>query len=186
MKNIVKTTFLVMISAVCCNKNLSAQFDVKPLTVVIIRHAEKPKLGDNLNCQGLNRSQLLPAVIKSKFGVPDFTYVPALGLDSVTKHARMFETITPCAVKYNLTINSRFSGKDSSGLVSDIMKRNGTVLVVWDHKSILPILHSLGIHDPSYAWNDDDYDSIWIIRFKNGVAMLQQDNENLHPAADCN
>ena len=157
-----------------------------PLKVVIIRHGEKPKTGDNLNCQGLNRSNLIPAMIVSKFGIPAFSYVPSLSADSATKHARMFQTIIPLAVRYNLTINSKFAGKDSTGLVTDILKRYGTVLVVWDHKSILPIIHAFGINDPLLKWYEDDYDSIWIITFDNGIARLIKDKEGITPAPDCN
>lgn len=157
-----------------------------PLKIVIIRHAEKPKNGDNLDCQGLNRAELLPSVIFSKFGVPDFSYVPSLGADSVTKHARMFQTITPLAVKYNLVINSKFNGKDSTGLVNDILRRHGTVLVVWDHKSIVPILHAFGINEPGLNWSDDDFDSIWIITFSNEIALLAKDKEDLKPGTECN
>ncbi len=163
-----------------------SQTTKNPLKVVIIRHGEKPKIGDNLNCQGLNRSQLIPAMIVSKFGVPTFSYIPSIGADSSTKHARMFQTITPLAVKYGLTINSKFVGKDSTGLVTDILKKNGIVLVVWDHKSIVPIIHAFGINDPLLKWADDDFDSIWIITFNNGMALLTKDKENLKPAVDCN
>lgn len=173
----------------CClffiDGNSFSQTQKEALKVIIIRHGEKPTNGDNLNCQGLNRSQLLPSVILSKFSIPAFSYVPSLTADSVTKHARMFETITPLAVKCNLVINSKFSGKDSSGLAADILKRHGNVLVVWDHKSIVPIIHAFGINDPLLKWNDDDFDSIWIITFKNGIAILTKDKENLKPAAAC-
>jgi hypothetical protein len=165
---------------------VSAQTIKSSLTVVIIRHGEKPKSGDNLNCQGLNRAQLLPAVIFAKFGVPAYSYIPSLGSDSTTKHARMFQTITPLAVKYNLAINSKFSGKDSAGLASDIVKRSGIVLVVWDHKSIVPIVHAFGINEAGLKWDDADFDSIWIIHFENGKAILTKSIEGLHPGADCN
>jgi hypothetical protein len=147
-----------------------AQNQDNTLKVVIIRHGEKPKNGDNLTCQGLNRALAIPNVIVSKFGVPAFCYVPTVGADSSTKHARMFETIAPLAIKYNLAINSKFTGKDSSGLANDILKRKGTVLIVWDHKSIVPIVHAFGINEPQLKWNDDDFDSIWIITFNNNKA----------------
>ena len=174
---------------VCClfliSNAVTAQAPVNPLKVIIIRHGEKPKNGDNLNCQGLNRSAMLPAALIPKFGVPAFSYVPSLTADSATKHARMFQTITPLAAKYNLVINSKFNGKDSSGLASDILRKQGNVLVVWDHKMIVPIIHAFGIADPHLKWDDDDFDSIWIITFKNGAAVLSKDKEGLQPSADC-
>ena len=172
-------------SMLVTSSNIFAQVSNDALKIIIIRHGEKPKNGDNLNCQGLNRAVLLPAVIISKFGIPTFSYVPSLSADSATKHARMFQTITPLAVKYNLVINSKFNGKDSAGVVGDILKRQGIVFVVWDHKSILPIVHAFGINDVQLKWNDDDFDSIWIISFKNDRAVLNIDRENINPSPDC-
>ena len=184
-KKFLKLSSIVFYTLCLITGNTYSQATTGALKVIIIRHGEKPNNGDNLNCQGLNRSQLLPAVIKSKFGIPAFSYVPSLTADSATKHARMFQTITPLAAKYNLTINSKFNGKDSLGLAGDILKKKGEVLVVWDHKMIVPIVHAFGITDPQLKWNDDDYDSIWIVSFKNGLAVLSKEKENLKPAAYC-
>lgn len=163
-----------MICGITCSQNQDTA-----LKVVIIRHGEKPKNGGNLNCQGLNRSILIPQMFVSKFGVPAFGYIPSVGIDSSTKHARMFQTITPLAVKYNLVIYSKYGVKDSAGLANDILKRHGLVLVVWDHKSIVSIIHAFGINEAQLKWSDDDFDSIWIITFSNNMAMLTKDTENL-------
>jgi hypothetical protein len=185
LKNIVKHLVAAISILIICNASY-AQVNIDSLKVVIIRHAEKPKKGDNLNCMGLNRSQLLPKIIVSKFGVPSFCYVPTVVSDSgTTKHSRMFQTITPLAAQYNLSINSKYNGKDSTGVATDILKRNGTVLIVWDHKSIVPLVHAFGINEPALKWADDDFDSIWIITFANGKAILARDKENLHPNAAC-
>ena len=184
LKNYLKVFCIVFCTILFSSAIVYAQ-TTSALKIIIIRHGEKPANGDNLNCQGLNRSQLLPAVIVSKFGVPDFSYVPSLTADSATKHARMFQTITPLAAKYNLTINSKFNGKDADGLAGDILKKQGEVLVVWDHKMIVPIINAFGITDTNLKWSDDDFDSIWIISFQNGKAVLSKDKEGLHPAADC-
>jgi len=173
----------------CCmfwlNNPVKSQLQKDTITVIIIRHGEKPSKGDNLNCQGLNRAELLPDVIISKFGVPAYAYVPSLSADSATKHARMFQTITPLAVKYNLAINSKYNNRDSSGLVQDILKKQGTVMVVWNHNNIVAIVHAFGIKDTQLKWSDDDFDSIWVIRLQNGNAVLTKDKEALKPAAYC-
>lgn len=155
------------------------------LKVIIIRHGENPLMGDNLSCQGLNRSIQLPAVLYTKFGIPNFTYVPSLGHDSATKHARMFQTIIPMSVKYDLKINSRFDEKDAVHLTADIKSKSGTVLLVWDHKAIPSIVRALGIADFSLKWNDDDYDSIWIITITNGTPVFSTDKEGLSPGPVC-
>jgi hypothetical protein len=108
----------------CTGLNSSvAQAQSADLKVVFIRHAEKPLKGDNLNCQGLNRSAELSAVIHAKFGVPAYTFVPAIGLGEATKHSRMFQTIVPLAAKYNLIINSNRQEKDSLGMAADLKKQ---------------------------------------------------------------
>jgi hypothetical protein len=155
------------------------------LTIVFIRHGEKPQKGDNLTCQGLNRALSLPAVLYAKFGVPDFTYIPAIGLGTSTRHARMFQTVVPFAARYNLTLNSNFEERDSAGLAADLLTRQGTVLLVWEHKAIPTILRALGVKDPGLSWDDDDYDSIWIVTFPGGVATLKRDHEGLHPSEAC-
>ncbi len=151
------------------------------LRVIFIRHGEKPENGGNLTCKGLNRSLQLPGVIQSKFGIPDFTYVPSLKMGDKTAHARMFETVVPLAVRYNLTINSKFDEKDISGIAAAIKAQKGTVLVVWEHSVIADIIHAFGINE-NLNWPGGDYDSIWIVTFPNGKAELTMDKEGLNPS----
>lgn len=148
------------------------------LKVVFIRHGEKPTKGSNLTCAGFNRSLQLPRTISNKFGVPSTVYVSALGLGSETKHCRMFETAVPLAVKFNLTLNTKFEEKDANGLAADILKQKGTVLVVWEHKAIAPILHALGVSQ-DISWDDNDFDSIWIVTFDKGAAVFTRDAEGI-------
>jgi hypothetical protein len=127
---------------------------------------------------------MLPALIKQKFGVPDFVYVPSLKLAEKTGHARMFETVVPLASKYNLDIDSKFEETDSAGVAADILKKRGTVLVVWEHKAINPIIHALGVQYNT-KWGGDDYDTILIITIKDGKATIATDKEGLNPSDDC-
>ena len=161
-----------------------SSMDNAPLKVVFIRHGEKPKKGNNLTCDGFNRSLQLPNVLYKKFGIPSKVYVSALGLGEETKHCRMFETIIPFAVKYNLSINTNFEEKDASKLASAIMKQSGTVLVVWEHKAIAPIVNALGVKQ-ELKWPDDDFDSIWIVTFNQGTAILSTDKEGIVTSSVC-
>jgi len=154
------------------------------LKVVFIRHGEKPKKGNNLTCEGFNRSLQLPNVLFAKFGIPSNIYIPALALGEQTKHARMFETLIPFAVKYNLLLNSSFEEKDADKIAADIKSKSGTVLVCWEHKAIINIVNSLG-YENDVKWGDDDYDSIWIVTFKDGVARFSQESEGIKPSSVC-
>ena len=157
-----------------------------PLTkVVLIRHGEKSQNGDNLSCMGLNRSLQLPAVLHKKFGSFDHVYVPTLKASNSTTHSRMFQTITPYLVKENLSVSSKFDESDIIGVASAIRKQAGSVLIVWEHKNIRKIVKALGIKDDQ-RWEDGDFDSIWIISYKNGVGTLSRDSEGLNPSDSCN
>jgi hypothetical protein len=59
------------------------------------------------------------------------------------------------------------------------------IMIVWEHKRIADIARGLGIRDTDLHWPDDDYDSLWIITFQNGVAHLERSREGLQPAEAC-
>ena len=160
----------------------------KSLKVVIIRHGEKPPDktagGDNLSCQGQNRALQLPAVLIKKIGKPNYTYVPALKLDKSTAHSRMFQTITPFAIKYDLTINSKYDENELSDAAKSVLKKNGTVLMVWSHSEIPDLAGALGVDSPP-KWKGTDFDSMWILTYANGKAELTVEQEGLNPSANC-
>lgn len=154
------------------------------LKVVIIRHGEKPESGDNLTCKGWNRSVQLPAVLYSKIGKADYVYVPSMAMEERTKHSRMFQTVMPYAIKYNLRINSSHQEKDFAQIAQDIKSKTGIVLVVWEHKAIAGLVAALGV-DKTMVWADDDFDSIWTITFSGDKINVTKDKENIHPKDDC-
>jgi hypothetical protein len=168
-------TLLYSCDATAQNKNLK---------LVFIRHAERPEDGDNLNCQGLNRSMLLPAVLYKKFGKPQAIYVPSLNLGAATKHSRMLQTITPFAAKYNLNINTTYDAADYKKIGKALLKEQGTIFIVWEHNNIPSIVEYLGVSE-KLKWPGEDFDSIWIVTFPKESAVLTRDRENLKPAAGC-
>ncbi len=155
------------------------------LKIVIIRHGEKPDDGDNLTCKGLNRAMQLPKVLVDKFGKPSRIYVPSVDPKKSASHARMFETATPLAVKYNLEINAKYGVEDYADLAQDLKARKGTELVVWEHKALDNLLRALGMKTKGLKWDDADFDSIWIVDFKTGEAKLSFDKEGLKPSETC-
>jgi hypothetical protein len=153
--------------------------------VVIIRHGEKPDKGDNLSCKGFNRSLQLPAVLYAKYKVPAKIFVPSMGNTKSASHLRMLETIIPFAVKYNISINSKYDVDDVKEMAGSILKVNGYALVVWEHDKIDNLVKAFGVDAKGAKWANDDFDSIWVINLKNGKATLSTDKENLNPPNDC-
>ena len=96
----------------------------------------------------------------------------------------MFQTVTPFAIKYDLAINSVFGEKDYVSVANNVLKKTGTVLMVWEHKAIPHIAGALGVDNPP-AWKGEDFDSIWIVSFPAGKATLAIDSEGISPSAEC-
>lgn len=159
--------------------------DRTDLRIVLIRHGEKPAEGDNLSCAGFNRSIKLPAVLKAKFGIPDYIYVPAPSTGKHTSNCRMLQTILPFAIKNNLGINTTFSVDATDLLAKKIRKQTGTVLVVWEHKQLGDIIEQLGLKSLPAKWSADDYDTIYIITYPKNKAVLTIDKEGITPGGDC-
>jgi hypothetical protein len=183
MKNLLRVLLLICI--VGCIYTTAGCQPAGNLKIVIIRHGEKSANGDNLNCQGLNRSMQLSKVLVAKFGVPSRIYVPSLNSGKSTSHARMFQTISPLAIKYDLAINAKYDVEDYSSLAQDIEARTGTIFVVWEHKAIDNIVKALGVKGNDLKWPDEDFDSIWIVTYKNGKAVFTRDKEGLKPSGSC-
>src|SRR6185312_8335799 len=156
-------TFLVLGGAVI---PAFSQKKNQNLTIVLIRHGEKPDDGDNLSCKGVNRSLALPKVLFAKYGQASAIYVPALKLGNKTKSARMFQTITPYASKYNISINSSFDEEDYKAIAKEVRKRSGVVVMAWEHNTIPGLARAFGVQGGFLNWGDNDYDSIWAITYK--------------------
>ncbi|WP_428329605.1 histidine phosphatase family protein [Mucilaginibacter sp.] len=175
---------LLLFIVIGVSNSVSCQ-PASPLKIIIIRHGEKSAKGDNLSCQGLNRAMQLSKVIYSKFGIPADVYVPELNPGKSTTHVRMFQTISPFVIKYDLSVNSNYDVDDTDSLAKNLQKRTGTVLVVWEHKALNNIAWALGVKDKNLKWPADDYDSIWIVTYKNGNAVLTKDKEGIAPTSNC-
>ena len=134
----------------------------KETSVVLLRHAEKALRGNNLSCKGLNRALLLPDLLVQKFGYFQVAYIPRPITGHVTERIRMLQTVTPTAVKYNLTINSAFKERDVLDVAQDILEFS-LVLVVWELHSLGNLTRALGV-PTGIEWNPLDFDSIWFVR----------------------
>lgn len=182
MKKQQQRFFLAALATIVISLSSSAQ-----LKVVIVRHGEKPPKGDNLSCQGFNRSKLLPPVLyKACGGVPNYTFVPTMKTGKSTSSVRMFQTVTPFAVQYNLKIDSRYAETDTIKAAADVVKKTGVVLMVWEHGNIPGLARNMGVPDVP-GWMGSDFDSMWIIEFPagGGVPTLTIGQEGLKPSAVC-
>lgn len=186
MKKIIGISMLVLcsIGILFCSNGQTSTASAAGKKIIIIRHGEKPNDGDNLSCKGFNRAIQLPQVLYSKFGLPAAVFVPSINGGKKTSTARMYQTVVPFAVKYNLRVNSKFDVDDAEGLAGALKQAEGTCLVVWEHKNINDIAKALGVQE-KLKWNADDFDSIWIVTLGTSGATVTMDKEGLSPKDTC-
>ncbi|MCF6765134.1 hypothetical protein L3V82_05070 [Thiotrichales bacterium 19S3-7] len=174
MKKLITILLLVFLSSILY---------AEPTSVYIIRHGEKSTTTSQLSCAGLNRALQLSQVMYQMIHQASKIYVPTLeAKNGVTKHARMFETAVPYAVAHDVDINSSYSDKEYSDVVKSVNQQDGIVLIVWNHTAIAGLAEAFGVKNPP-KWEDDDFDSIWIINPKTGD--IQYSDENITPSSVC-
>jgi hypothetical protein len=128
------------------------------LTVMFIRHAEKPGgsfPGDgttfegtiddkSLVIRGWQRAGAWAALFGSDLCSADYprpNVIYAAKPEPVTKKAkfshRPFETATPLAERLQLPLRAEYGVSQEHELVDDIRKLTGVVIVFWEHKAIV-------------------------------------------------
>lgn len=147
------------------------------LTLVMLRHGEKPSLGlGQLNCQGLNRALALPAIIARAFGKPRVIYAPnpaITKMDSGVAYAyiRPLATIEPTAIAFGMSVDLRYGSDDWAALAKHLaapQEPRGIVLIAWEHSNLVKlaraVMAELGA-DPAIVpdWKHDDFDGIDVL-----------------------
>jgi hypothetical protein len=153
------------------------------LTLLIIRHAEKPDEGfpgsgfteqgdtdsKSLVIRGWQRTGAWAGLFGSGWGGVDYP-IPALiyaatpgGQQNHGPSNRPAETVAPLGAKLELTVNTKYGLGDEADLMRDVLGRSGIVLICWEHHAIitdiLPAILSVSGHLPK-KWNGDRFDVV--------------------------
>ena len=171
-------------------------------TIVILRHGEKPALGlGQLTCKGLNRSLALAPLLQARYGNPVVVYAPDPSKEKTDSgkpypYVRPLATIEPLAIRTGLAVNIRWAMEDIEPLAQQILSApSGTQAIAWEHHwgeaLARLILKKLGANPEDVpSWNNEDYDSIYVIRTteiagqpKKATFQLEKQNLNALSAA---
>jgi len=144
----------------------------QPAQVIIIRHAEKPDDGNELNQRGRERAAALvayfqgrPEVLQFKTSAAIYAQAPKNSGSSI----RPLQTVKPLAAALKLQVVQRFMHDDYRDMVKEILKREDLkdrmVLICWEHKVIPDIAQALGATDAPGKWHGDVFDRTWVITF---------------------
>lgn len=159
------------------------------LTVLIIRHAEKPDPGGDdgidgsgtpdpksLTPRGWQRAgawvEMFAPSLSSPAALPKpaaiFASAPATHAEiavgnSGSKSRRPLETVTPLAAKLGIQVNLGFKKGQESELAAAVSTTNGIALICWQHEDIAAIATALAPHVGSIPgnWPGDRFNLIF-------------------------
>lgn len=179
----------------CCGLLMSPSARAD-MTILILRHGEKPPLGlGQLNCQGLNRSLALPDVLLDRYGTPQALYASNPAIKKTDKgvpyyYIRPLATIEPLAIRLGIPVNITWSMADIQPLAEHLLsQKSGTHVIAWEHhyaeKLTRLLLSALGQDENQVPeWADADFDSIYVIRIHDEtgprLVTFARERENLN------
>lgn len=167
------------------------------VTILIIRHAEKPDSGFELSPTGTNRAEAYAKYFKgftldSRPSTPDYLFATA---DSAGSH-RPRLTLEPLSKALGLRIDNRFKNKDFNSLVQDIRSKyhGKCILIAWHHGEIPALATALGADAakllPSGAWPTQTFNWVLELRYDHAGHLMPAEtkriNENLMPGDEKN
>jgi broad specificity phosphatase PhoE len=156
------------------------------LTVLIIRHAEKPESGSpepglgldgspdprSLNLRGWQRAGAWAALFGTGRGGPDYPgpaviYACDPGDDATDAQPsrRPWQTIVPLAERLGLLPQIQWARDEEPQLAADVASLSGTVLICWEHRRIaealLPaLLGNQRVEGAPSAWDKHRFDVV--------------------------
>lgn len=145
--------------------------------IVMIRHGEKPPVEiGQLDCQGLNRSLLLPAYFAKNFPHPDYIFAPNPSMqiaknDKKFSYIRPLATIEPTAISLDLPVNTQigFWLPPQDLLLKTLLTpqyHNALIYVAWEHINIITfandILQYFNMPTSVPAWPENDYNTVFV------------------------
>ena len=163
---------------------------LKNATVLIIRHAEKPKTGKHLSPVGFIRAQAYVGFFKSLKVNSHLVTLDHLFAAPESKHSdRCHETLLPLSNALHLKIHSTFDISESQELAEKVQRSYSgeTVLICWHHGGIPDLLRAFGAKPkalvPGGEWPDDVFGWLIVLRYdQNGKISTNVSNEGITPA----
>lgn len=153
-----------------------------PAQVIIIRHAEKPAEGNELNEQGWQRAHALPAFF-AKFERPVALFAGAPNKPGGS--IRSIQTLMPLAEQLGMSIHTEIKKLEISTLVNVVLSTKEfdgrTVVICWEHSVIPAMVKLFGATTAPDFWADEVYDRAWILKFTSDGVTFENIPEHVLP-----
>ena len=160
-----------------------------PAQILIIRHAEKPFQGNELNAKGLQRAQALVQFFTSRpsvteHGAPIAIFAAAPG--SSGGSIRSMQTVQPLADHLGMKLHT-YTKSQTQEMVNLILSSpqfdGKTVLICFSHGNIAEIAQMAGAVSAPRSWDGAVFDRVWKVDLNvtGQVTRFQDIPENVLP-----
>ncbi|NVZ19204.1 flagellar basal body-associated protein FliL [Pseudomonas costantinii] len=177
---------LMVLSAQAFAHKKDEALGLSNVTVLIVRHAEKPDQGPLLNARGEQRaaayaSYFDPLQLNGISIVPQRLIATRDSKDS----ARPRLTLTPLAQRLQLPIEQPYADDEVDKLVKSLRKSNQvkTVLIAWHHGHIDKLIAAFGGDGPALTgmkkWPESVYDWLIVLRFDDQGQLIESRSQKV-------
>lgn len=164
----------------------SAAPGLRNVTVLIVRHAEKPDIGRELNARGEQRAAAYadyfnPLKLAGETLTPQRLIATADSPESI----RPRQTLIPLSQRLQRPIEQPFANSKVDKLVSLLRENNQakTVLIAWHHGHINKLIAAFGGDGPALTgqakWPVDVYDWLIVLRFDDKGHLMQSRSQKI-------
>jgi WD40 repeat protein len=154
----------------------------RDLTILIVRHAEKPPSGPDLSPAGVTRAAAYAKYFNPFSAGPDAAFAPdSLIASSPTPASnRPVQTLKPLSAAIGVPIDERFASVDVRDLAETLRsgQRGKHILIAWHHEQIPELIQALG-GDPSKVlpggvWPARVYDWVVELNFDSNGRLMDE------------
>jgi broad specificity phosphatase PhoE len=164
----------------------SAAPGLRNVTVLIVRHAEKPEVGRELNARGEQRAAayadyFTPLKLDGQTLTPQRLIATADSTESI----RPRQTLIPLSQRLQLPIEQPYANNEVDKLGSSLRKNNQakTVLIAWHHGHINKLIAAFDGDGPMLIgqpkWPVDVYDWLIVLRFDDKGQLVESRSEKV-------
>lgn len=164
----------------------SAAPGLRNVTVLIVRHAEKPDVGRELNARGEQRAAayadyFTPLKLDGQTLTPQRLIATSDSAESI----RPRQTLIPLSLRLQLPIEQPCANSKVDKLVSLLREKNQakTLLIAWHHGHINKLIAAFGGDGPALIgmpkWPVDVYDWLIVLRFDDNGKLIESRSQKI-------
>ena len=159
-----------------------ASMQMAGVTILIVRHAEKPDSGAELSPAGSARAAAYARYFNPFHAAPGGPFTPDMLIASkdTTKSDRPELTLKPLSAAIGLPIDTRFANRHAKDLAEALRSsaHGKHILIAWHHGHIPKLIRALGGDPdkvlPEGEWPEDVYDWVVELSFDNDGRLTDE------------